>query len=316
MLYKKVLIPAAVQLVLVFVFAGFLTGCAKKDPGRPVGEAVPVGEVEAETADEGKPTDIRVGVYNGCGVDGLAGLAADVLTEAGYDRVVTGNYVDPETGKADYDRPRTEVLYADKKHEKSAGSVAGLFGVSSEYVNENAAVKGVDVAVVLGSDFDPTELVVKGGAETVEGDDFDWSALPLRIKLGTPPDKVENGVYVSKGNHTVTLFEDGEMVAQYPCAAGRDGCTPEGTFKVNMKLVDPVWYWKGQAIPPGPENGLGSRFIGITNDEYPKGYGLHGTNEPASVGRDASHGCVRMRNEDVEELYELLEYGDTVVVGP
>lgn len=316
MSYKKVLIPAAVQLTLVFVFAGFLMGCGKKDAERPVGEAVPVGEVEAETVDEGKPADISVGVYNGCGVDGLAGLAAGVLTEAGYERVETGNYVDPKTGKADYDRPRTEVLYAEEKHEKSAESVAGLFGVSPEYVNKGAAVKNVDVAVVLGNDFDPTELVVKGGAETVEGDDFDWSAVPVRIKRGIPPDRVENGVYVSKENHTVTLFEDGEMVAQYPCAAGRDGCTPEGTFTVNMKLVDPVWYWKGQAIPPGPENGLGSRFIGITNDEYPKGYGLHGTNEPASIGRDASHGCVRMRNEDVEKLYELLEYGDTVVVGP
>jgi hypothetical protein len=316
MLNKKIRALTAVQLTLAVVFAGFLAGCDNKEPERPVGEAVPVGEVEIETVNEGKPADIRVGVYNGCGVEGLAGLAADVLAEAGYGEIVTGNYVDPKTGEADYGRARTEVLYAEGKYKENGENVAELFGISTEYVSESTFSKNVDVAVVLGGDFDPTELVVKGGAETVEGDDFDWSAVPVRIKLGTPPDALENGVYVSKGNHTVTLFKDGEMVAQYPCAAGRGGCTPEGTFTVNMKLVDPVWYWKGQAIPPGPDNGLGSRFIGITSDEYPKGYGLHGTNEPASIGRDASHGCVRMHNEDVEKLYDLVEYGDTVVVGP
>jgi hypothetical protein len=316
MLNKKLRVLVVGQLTLAVVFAGFLSGCGNNEPERPVGEAVPVGEVEAETADEGKPTDVRVGVYNGCGVEGLAGLAADVLAEAGYGEVVTGNYADPKTGEPDYDRVRTEVLYAEDAYKENARDVAELFGVSPEYVAESTLVKGVDVAFVLGGDFDPTELAVKGGAETVEGDDFDWSAEPVRIKRGMPPDALENGVYVSKGNHTVTLFEDGEMVAQYPCAAGRDGCTPEGTFTVNMKLVDPVWYWKGQAIPPGPDNGLGSRFIGITSDEYPKGYGLHGTNEPGSIGRDASHGCVRMHNEDVEKLYDLVEYGDTVVVGP
>jgi hypothetical protein len=303
-----------ITAIIVLAGAAGVVGCGGDERERPVGEAVPVGEVEGD--EKGVAAGVRVAVYNACGVEGLAGLAADVLAEAGYDRVETGNYVDPETGKNDYDKARTEVIYNADENRESGEAVAGLFGVATENVSKGTVAENVDVALVLGADFDPTELVVKGGAETVNGDDFDWSAVPVKIKLGPPPDTLENGIYVSKGNHTVTLFEDGELVTQYPCAAGRGGSTPDGKFTINMKLVDPVWYWKGQAIPPGPENGLGSRFIGITNDEYPKGYGLHGTNEPGSIGRDASHGCVRMHNEDVEDLFEMVEYGDTVVVGP
>ena len=311
------IIESLTALAVFAALAAVIFGCGEGNPERPVGEAVPVGEVERESGEKGgAAANVRVAVYNACGIEGLAGSAADVLTEAGYKSVGTANYVDPETGKAEYGRAKTEVLYADDEHRESAEAVAELFGVAPENVSEGTVGGKADVALVLGADFDPTELVVKGGAETVAGDDFDWSAVPVEIKLGPPPDTIENGVYVSKGNHTVTLFDDGELVTQYPCAAGRDGCTPEGTFTVNMKLVDPVWYWKGEAIPPGPENGLGSRFIGITNDEHPKGYGLHGTNEPGSIGRDASHGCVRMHNDDVEELFEMVEYGDTVIVGP
>jgi|GEM_PF-956814 len=311
-MYNSIIRSLTALIVLTGTAAFF--GCGESKPERPVGEAVPVGEFEGDEKDVA--SDVSVAVYNACGIEGLAGSAADVLTEAGYERVVTANYVDPETGKNDYDKAKTEVLYDTDEHRETGEAVAGLFGVPTENVSEGTAGEDADVALVLGADFDPTELVVKGGAETVNGEDFDWSAVPVKIKLGLPPDTLENGVYVSKGNHTVTLFEDGELLTQYPCAAGRDGSTPEGKFTVNMKLVDPVWYWKGEAIPPGPENGLGSRFIGITNDEYPKGYGLHGTNEPGSIGRDASHGCVRMHNEDVEELFEMVEYGDTVVVGP
>ncbi|UCE27542.1 MAG: LytR C-terminal domain-containing protein, partial [Candidatus Coatesbacteria bacterium] len=251
-------------LAVAAALAAAVVGCGGDEPKRPVGEAVPIGEAEDDGGEKGGPADVRVAVYNACGVEGLAGLAADVLTEAGYGPVETANYVDPETGKTDYDRARTEVFYADDEHRDGGGAVAELFGVPTENVSKRSVAEDADVALILGADFDPTELVVKGGAETVVGDDFDWSAEPVEIKLGPPPDTLENGIYVSKGNHTVTLFEDGELVTQYPCAAGRDGSTPEGKFTINMKLVDPVWYWKGEAIPPGPENGLGSRFIGIT----------------------------------------------------
>jgi lipoprotein-anchoring transpeptidase ErfK/SrfK len=108
------------------------------------------------------------------------------------------------------------------------------------------------------------------------------------------------------------LYKDGELVAEYPCCTGKDGDTPEGVYEINSKVVDPTWYWEGKAIPPGPDNGLGTRFMGINKPSY----GIHGTNEPDSIGYSLSHGCVRMRNEDVEKLYELVDIGTAVVIGP
>jgi lipoprotein-anchoring transpeptidase ErfK/SrfK len=61
-------------------------------------------------------------------------------------------------------------------------------------------------------------------------------------------------------------------------------------------------------VPPGKGNPLGTRWIGISK----KGYGIHGTNSPKSIGRAASLGCIRLRNEDVEELFEMVSVGDAV----
>jgi hypothetical protein len=61
-------------------------------------------------------------------------------------------------------------------------------------------------------------------------------------------------------------------------------------------------------VPPGKSNLLGPRWIGLSR----RGYGIHGTTNPRSIGRPASHGCIRMRNSDVEELFGLVAVGDPV----
>jgi hypothetical protein len=293
-------------------------GCGSKEaePGTAEVSAPAEGHVPpAESGPVREAATPRLGVFNGCGVAGLASRAAQTLEEAGYDDVLLDNYRDPGTGRQDFERPTTEIRYADAKFRAAAEAAAELFGVEPRNVTPGTLDPRVDVAVILGTDFDRTALVVKTAGET-SGEDFDWSALPVEVKMGPPPRSLADGLYVSKNNRTVTLFRDGALLRQHPCATGRNGSTPEGTFTVNVKLVDPVWYWKGKAIPPGPDNGLGSRFIGITNKQYPKGYGLHGTNEPDSIGREASHGCLRLLNENVEELFEEVKVGDTVVIGP
>jgi lipoprotein-anchoring transpeptidase ErfK/SrfK len=63
-------------------------------------------------------------------------------------------------------------------------------------------------------------------------------------------------------------------------------------------------------VPPGPSNPLGTRWLGLSV----KGFGIHGTNVPQSIGKNASHGCIRMRNSDVEELFELVQVGDAVEI--
>jgi len=63
-------------------------------------------------------------------------------------------------------------------------------------------------------------------------------------------------------------------------------------------------------IPTGKDNPLGTRWLGLSQ----KGYGIHGTNAPKSVGHAASHGCIRLRNRDMERLFTMLRLGDAVVI--
>jgi lipoprotein-anchoring transpeptidase ErfK/SrfK len=74
------------------------------------------------------------------------------------------------------------------------------------------------------------------------------------------------------------------------------------------RVPDPTWYGKGKVVPPGKNNPVGTRWIGLSR----KGYGIHGTNSPSSIGRNVSHGCIRMRNRDVEQLFEMVSIGDSV----
>lgn len=120
-----------------------------------------------------------------------------------------------------------------------------------------------------------------------------------------------DGVYVSKSEKAVYFYRGGRLTRIWPCAIGKDETpTPNGKFKVTTTIEKPTWYWQGKAIPPGPDNGLGDWFIGINK----KGYGLHGTNEPPSIGTAASHGCIRMYNADAGELVTLVSPGTAVVV--
>lgn len=120
-----------------------------------------------------------------------------------------------------------------------------------------------------------------------------------------------DGVYIDKSEKAVYFFRNGELSRIWPCAIGKEETpTPTGRYEVTVTLEKPTWYWRGKAIPPGPENGLGDWFIGINK----KGYGLHGTNEPLSIGTAASHGCVRMYNDDAGELVKLVSSGTPVMI--
>ena len=63
-------------------------------------------------------------------------------------------------------------------------------------------------------------------------------------------------------------------------------------------------------IPAGTGNPIGTRWLGLNR----KGYGIHGTNEPGSIGKAASHGCIRLRNRDMEQLFRMVSVGDTVLI--
>jgi lipoprotein-anchoring transpeptidase ErfK/SrfK len=114
---------------------------------------------------------------------------------------------------------------------------------------------------------------------------------------------------VSVPDRKIVLIEDGQVLKIYPIAVGkRSTPSPAGSFHIASRVVNPAWYQPGRMVEPGPANPLGTRWMGLGY----KGYGIHGTNMPNSIGRSASHGCIRMRNQDVEELFELVEVGDPV----
>ena len=93
--------------------------------------------------------------------------------------------------------------------------------------------------------------------------------------------------------------------------------TPLGEFDVGDKESEPSWPGKGELLPFGhPDNPLGTRWLGWHRGGEKSSFGIHGTREPEGVGDRVSQGCVRMRNEEVEELFELLPRGSRVRVHP
>ncbi len=119
-------------------------------------------------------------------------------------------------------------------------------------------------------------------------------------------------VLVDKSENVMKVLLNEQLFKRYVVATGASGSnTPEGTFTVVNKLKNPTWYKAGAVVPPNsPDNLLGTRWLGFSK----KGYGIHGTVSPESIGKHSTSGCVRMLNQDVEELYELIPQGTQVIV--
>jgi len=117
-------------------------------------------------------------------------------------------------------------------------------------------------------------------------------------------------IVISIADRKLAVIEDGRVLKIYPTAVGADATpTPAGVFKIATRVKNPTWYGPhGQVVAPGKSNPLGDRWMGLTR----KGYGIHGTNNQRSIGQNASHGCIRMRKADVQELFDLVKVGDVV----
>lgn len=116
-------------------------------------------------------------------------------------------------------------------------------------------------------------------------------------------------IVVSIPDRKLVLLEDGQVKKVYDIAVGKNSTpSPTGTFHIASRVVNPTWYGPKVVVPPGKHNPLGTRWMGLGY----KGYGIHGTNAPKSIGKAASHGCIRMRTSDAEDLFKLVEVGDEV----
>lgn len=118
-------------------------------------------------------------------------------------------------------------------------------------------------------------------------------------------------IVVDKSQNQLLLTENDQFVKAYTVATGKDNSTPVGTFTVVNRLLDPVWYTQGAVVPPdSPENILGTRWLGISE----QGYGIHGSIDPTTIGKQVTAGCIRMTNSDIEELFDIVPVGTEVTI--
>jgi lipoprotein-anchoring transpeptidase ErfK/SrfK len=133
--------------------------------------------------------------------------------------------------------------------------------------------------------------------------------LPIASSL--PGKGIRREVLVSLQDRKLAVLENGKVLRTFSVGVGAAvSPSPEGRFEIVSRVANPTYYHPGTVIPPGGDNPIGPRWIGLDQ----KGYGIHGTNQPRSVGRAASHGCIRLRNSDVVTLFELVRVGDTVEI--
>ncbi|MBX2863121.1 MAG: L,D-transpeptidase [Leptolyngbyaceae cyanobacterium MAG.088] len=149
---------------------------------------------------------------------------------------------------------------------------------------------------------------------------------PIPVKLPAselrkwPPPSVEQTIelVLQLNERQLHVYRGEALITTFPVAVGKTGWeTPIGNFAVSYMLENPGWTnpFTGELMPPGPENPLGERWIAFWSDGHNE-IGFHGTPNRDSIGQAASHGCVRLYNEHIHELYELVTPGTVVTVTP
>jgi hypothetical protein len=139
-----------------------------------------------------------------------------------------------------------------------------------------------------------TSVMLMAAAEALAQDTPSRPARRIVVSIA------DRKLAVLEGDRTLRIFETAVGAPKSP--------SPTGVYQIVNSIADPTWYTKGKIVPPGKCNPLGTRWLGLSR----KGYGIHGTNRPDSIGHNASHGCIRMRNREVEELFKMVTVGDQV----
>ena len=197
-----------------------------------------------------------------------------------------------------------EVMSWQKKKEEL--NIKLLFSPQATANSKIYEIKPGDTLARIAKEFNTTiELIMK--SNNLASDRI----MPgKKIKVWTAP----FNILVDKSQNILVLkTKDEEIIKTYVVATGANNSTPVGTFTIIDRIPNPPWFKPGAAkpIPAGdPENILGTRWLGISVPSY----GIHGTTEPQSLGKQATQGCVRMANSDVEELYAIVPKGTEVII--
>ena len=137
------------------------------------------------------------------------------------------------------------------------------------------------------------------------------SSMVAQTDTPATSSRAKRTVLVSVPDRKLAVIEDGNVIATFSVAVGAAASpSPTGEFQIVTRVANPTYYHAGKVIPTGKDNPLGTRWLGLSQ----KGYGIHGTNAPSSVGHAKSHGCIRLRNSDAERLFAMLRIGDVVQI--
>lgn len=118
-------------------------------------------------------------------------------------------------------------------------------------------------------------------------------------------------IQVSKKDNTLVLMMNDKFFKRYAVGTGEYGKTPVGSFTIRDRVPQPTWWKDGKAIPFGDTNNvLGTHWLAL---DIP-GYGIHGTWQPDTIGKQASAGCIRLVNAEIEELFTLVPVGTPVTI--
>ena len=132
-------------------------------------------------------------------------------------------------------------------------------------------------------------------------------------QAGTPAASQEKKIVINIASRSLALYQGTEKIRLYPLGLGKPYTpTPTGYYKINSKDVNPTWSDPSDpsvVIPSGESNPLGYRWMLLYGN-----YGIHGTNRPDSIGHYVSNGCIRMKESDVEALFDLVEVGTPVEI--
>jgi lipoprotein-anchoring transpeptidase ErfK/SrfK len=225
---------------------------------------------------------------------------ADLEPRVAYDKGAVKDFVNRLADEIDQDPVDASVVPSDggTKLVKHAGQ-AGLA------VDKARMTRQVDAAAQSRGGDQPVQATVKQTKPEVSTKDL--------------PHAYARYIVINRESFTLRFFHNLRLQRSYTVAVGQQGLeTPAGLYHAQDKQVDPSWHvpnsaWAGslagQVIPPGPEDPLKARWIGIFN-----GAGIHGTDEVSSLGHAFSHGCVRMSIPDVIDLYDRVQVGDPIYI--
>jgi lipoprotein-anchoring transpeptidase ErfK/SrfK len=169
------------------------------------------------------------------------------------------------------------------------------------------AVQAGDTLIGIANAYETTVEAIQQANGLAPANSSIYPGMILNIYVG------EWSIDVSKANFALILYDSGRIFKVYRVGIGKQDRTPVGEFVIKNKIREPDWTPPGRRIPFGdPENVLGTRWLGLIpvgdTDPTLRGYGIHGTWQPESIGTAASQGCIRLENGQVNELFDIIPY--------